>query len=132
MPPQLPARTAYGTGTRHSAAWRAARHLVGDFTPMPWSALGNQVELARLCSTADNGAFSGISASWVVPTRHCSSGRQYSRFWVSLDEYSGSTVDQTRSGVDYSRLTPVHCAWGNVPRTLAQSPPSGGASFSAT
>jgi len=41
-----------------------------------------------------------ISASWVEPTGHCGSSRTWSSFWVGLDGFGSSTVEQTGSEVD--------------------------------
>ncbi len=62
-------------------------------------------------ATGANGAFSSVSASWVEPTGHCSSGHQYSSFWVGLDGFSSGTVEQTGSEVDCSGSTPVYYSW---------------------
>jgi hypothetical protein len=62
-------------------------------------------------ATGGTGAFSSVSASWVQPTAHCSSGSQYSSFWVGLDGYSSSSVEQTGSEADCSGSTPVYYAW---------------------
>lgn len=62
-------------------------------------------------ATGGTGAFTSVSASWVEPAAHCSSGNQYSAFWVGLDGYSSSTVEQTGSETDCSGATPVYSAW---------------------
>ena len=62
-------------------------------------------------ATGGTGAFTSVSASWVEPTAHCSSGTQYSAFWVGLDGYSSSTVEQTGTEADCSGSTPVYAAW---------------------
>ena len=62
-------------------------------------------------ASGGTGAFSSVSASWVQPTAHCSSGSQYSSFWVGLDGYRSSSVEQTGSEADCSGSTPVYYAW---------------------
>ena len=57
------------------------------------------------------GTYTSVSASWVEPTGHCSSGHQYSSFWVGLDGYGSSTVEQTGSEVDCSAGTPRYYSW---------------------
>lgn len=44
--------------------------------------------------------YTSISASWVEPTGHCTSRRTFSSFWVGLDGFSSTTVEQTGSEVD--------------------------------
>ena len=59
-----------------------------------------------------NGAFSSVSASWTEPTGTCTSRRaQYSSFWVGLDGYSSSSVEQTGTDVDCSGRSPVYYGW---------------------
>ena len=64
-------------------------------------------------ATGGNGAFSSVSASWTEPTGTCTSrrGAQYSSFWVGLDGYSSSSVEQTGTDVDCSGRTPEYYGW---------------------
>jgi hypothetical protein len=61
--------------------------------------------------TGASGAYTSISASWTEPTGHCTSGRQYSSFWVGLDGFNSSSVEQTGSEVDCSGRTPQYYSW---------------------
>ena len=60
---------------------------------------------------AASGTYTSVSSSWVEPTGKCSSGQQYSSFWVGLDGYNSSTVEQTGSEVDCSGSTPQYYSW---------------------
>jgi hypothetical protein len=60
---------------------------------------------------AASGTYTSVSSSWVEPTGKCSSGAQYSSFWVGLDGYNSSTVEQTGSEVDCSGSTPQYYSW---------------------
>jgi hypothetical protein len=60
---------------------------------------------------ANGGTYTSVSASWVEPTGTCSGSAKYSSFWVGLDGYSSSTVEQTGSEVDCSGSTPVYYSW---------------------
>jgi hypothetical protein len=60
---------------------------------------------------ATTGTYTSVSASWVQPTGHCTSGDQYAAFWVGLDGYSSDTVEQTGSEVDCDGRTPEYYAW---------------------
>lgn len=62
-------------------------------------------------ATGSAGQFTSVSSSWVQPTGQCSSGNQYAAFWVGLDGYSSSTVEQTGSEVDCAGRTPRYYAW---------------------
>src|ERR1700677_652903 len=57
------------------------------------------------------GTYTSVSASWTQPTGTCKSGDQYAAFWVGLDGYSSSTVEQTGSEVDCAGRTPHYYAW---------------------
>jgi hypothetical protein len=56
-------------------------------------------------------SYTSVSASWTQPTGTCSSGDQYAAFWVGLDGYSSSTVEQTGSEVDCVGRTAEYYAW---------------------
>jgi hypothetical protein len=60
---------------------------------------------------ATTGTYSSVSASWTEPTGTCSRSSQYSSFWVGLDGYSSSSVEQTGSEVDCSGSRPQYYAW---------------------
>jgi Peptidase A4 family len=57
------------------------------------------------------GTYTSVTSSWVQPAGTCSSGDQYAAFWVGIDGYSSSTVEQTGSEVDCSGRTPEYYAW---------------------
>jgi len=56
-------------------------------------------------------SFTSAEASWVIPTAKCSSGDQYAAFWVGLDGYSSSTVEQTGTDSDCVGKNPSYYAW---------------------
>jgi hypothetical protein len=60
---------------------------------------------------ATTGTYTSVSASWTQPTGTCKSGDQYAAFWVGLDGYSSSTVEQTGSEVDCDGRTAEYYAW---------------------
>jgi hypothetical protein len=61
---------------------------------------------------ATTGTYTSVSASGTEPTGTCSGrGSQYSSFWVGLDGYSSSSVEQTGSEVDCSGSRAVYYAW---------------------
>src|ERR1700720_4777815 len=49
---------------------------------------------------ADSGTYTSVSASWVEPAGICTSATRYSSFWVGLDGYSSSSVEQTGTDTD--------------------------------
>ena len=60
---------------------------------------------------AASGTYTSVSASWTEPTGTCSGSAKYSSFWVGLDGYNSSTVEQTGSEVDCSGSTPEYYSW---------------------
>jgi hypothetical protein len=88
-----------GPATPGSARPAAARPLT-NATSTNWSGYA-----------ASGGPFTKVSASWVEPTGTCSSGNQYASFWVGLDGYSSSTVEQTGSEVDCSGGRARYYSW---------------------
>lgn len=61
---------------------------------------------------AHSGTYTSVSSSWTEPTGNCSSGQDtYSSFWVGLDGYSSSSVEQDGSEVDCSGGSPQYYAW---------------------
>ena len=63
-------------------------------------------------ATGSSGQFTGVSSSWTEPTAKCTGfGHQYSAFWVGLDGYSSSTVEQTGSEADCAGRTAEYSAW---------------------
>ena len=57
------------------------------------------------------GTYTTVSATWVQPAGTCSRGDQYAAFWVGIDGYSSSTVEQTGSEVDCVGRTAEYYAW---------------------
>jgi hypothetical protein len=56
-------------------------------------------------------SFTSASGSWTVPTATCTSGDKYAAFWVGLDGYSSSTVEQTGTDSDCVGRSPSYYAW---------------------
>jgi hypothetical protein len=82
-----------------------------------WAATGGRNTVvtssnwAGYAAAGANGAFTSVSSSWTEPTGHCTGGNQYASFWVGLDGYASSTVEQTGSEVDCAGRTPRYYAW---------------------
>jgi hypothetical protein len=60
---------------------------------------------------ATSGTFTTVSASWTQPAVTCSRGNQYSSFWVGLDGYNSSSVEQTGTEADCGGRTAHYSAW---------------------
>jgi hypothetical protein len=103
--------------TTHAPAFRpggliSGRHLTGRKGRF---ATAESTNWSGYAVTGANGAFSSVSASWKEPTATCSGNRrrtaQYSSFWVGLDGYSSSSVEQTGTDADCSGTTPEYYGW---------------------
>jgi hypothetical protein len=73
---------------------------------------------------ATTGTYTSVSASWTEPAGTCTSGDQWSSFWVGLDGYNSNSVEQTGSDVDCSGATPKYYAWYEVYPSPAENYPS--------
>jgi Peptidase A4 family len=74
--------------------------------------IGHQADSANWSGYAGTtGTYTSVSASWTQPAGTCSRGDQYAAFWVGLDGYSSSTVEQTGSEVDCIGRTAEYYAW---------------------
>src|SRR5580692_11516587 len=86
-------------------------HLVGASSAAR-GGLSNEAESTNWSGYAGTtGTYTSVSASWTQPAGKCSSGDQYAAFWVGIDGYSSSTVEQTGSEVDCAGRTPEYYAW---------------------
>lgn len=56
------------------------------------------------------GLYTSVSASWIEPNVDCSAAGVVA-FWVGLDGWGSSTVEQDGTGVDCTGASPVHFAW---------------------
>jgi hypothetical protein len=91
------------TGTGTAARTGAAGALNATVSSTNWS--GYAV-------TGASGAFRSVSASWTQPTATCtSSSARYSSFWVGLDGFNSSSVEQTGTDSDCAGRTPTYYGW---------------------
>ena len=58
-----------------------------------------------------SGSFSNVSASWQQPAVSCNSQNTYSSYWVGLDGYNTSTVEQLGTEADCSSGSASYYAW---------------------
>ena len=96
---------------------RPAVHLIrpGGHGTRPLVAHGGPANAASSTNwsgyAAASGTYKSVSANWTEPTGTCSGTAKYSSFWVGLDGYNSSTVEQTGSEVDCSGSTPEYYSW---------------------
>ena len=57
-------------------------------------------------------SFTSAKGSWIVPTVNCSkTPNTYSSFWVGIDGWNSSTVEQTGTDSDCDGSSPTYYAW---------------------
>lgn len=96
-----PGGTLIKRGTLHGAAHGGVKGA--EVTSSNWS--GYAV-------TGSNGHYKSVSASWKQPTAHCSgSGTTYAAFWVGLDGYNSSSVEQTGTLIECVGSTAYYYGW---------------------
>ncbi len=62
--------------------------------------------------TGSAGSVTDAKGSWIVPTVTCALGEtSYSSFWVGIDGFSSSTVEQTGTDSDCRNGQPTYYAW---------------------
>lgn len=98
-----------------------------ETTPLPMSQRHAPIRIAKVhnssvesynwsgyaVSTA-NDAVTDVKGSWVVPALVSCTSTTYSSFWVGIDGYSSSTVEQTGTDSDCSSGVPAYYAWYEI------------------
>jgi hypothetical protein len=98
-----PGGVLHRRGTLHIASHDGVR--AAEVTSTNWS--GYAV-------TGSNGAYKSVSASWTQPTAHCTGSRRsttYAAFWVGLDGYNSSSVEQTGTLIECVGSTASYFGW---------------------
>jgi len=62
-------------------------------------------------ATGAKGAYTSVTTTFTQPAVTCTSGDQYSSFWVGLDGYSSNSVEQTGTEADCVGSTAEYSAW---------------------
>jgi hypothetical protein len=99
--------SASATGKGSSAAAVVVKHapparLVTHSLTLNW---------AGYASYGAPSPLTNVQGSWTQPTASCSSQTTYAAFWVGIDGYDSSSVEQTGTDADCSKGVPVYYAW---------------------
>jgi hypothetical protein len=99
-----------------SAAVRPAQETTGPLVlghPMIYRGVRDgTVETPNWSGYAVTGStYSSVSASWVEPAGVCTKGSALAGFWVGLDGYGNTTVEQTGDAIECSGKTASYFAW---------------------
>jgi hypothetical protein len=62
----------------------------------------------------DGGSYTSVSSAWTQPTISCTSTNTYSSFWVGLDGFSNSALEQTGTEADCINGSAHYGAWWEV------------------
>jgi hypothetical protein len=108
------AAALFASGTSLSAN----RHASPTVTHAPPAFLighSNSLNWAGYSSYSGNGTFTDVKGSWTQPTTvTCSNKTTYSSFWVGLDGYNSSTVEQLGTDADCSHGRRSDYAWWEI------------------
>jgi hypothetical protein len=97
----IAASAALGSsGTRGVVKHVPPARLLGHSNSLNWSGYASS-----------NSTFSDVRGSWTQPAATCNGKSSYSSFWVGLDGYNSSTVEQLGTEADCSHGKPVYYAW---------------------
>ena len=116
LPTLAPAAAASAAAAPLSAPMQV--HAAGASVPY-FATHGGGVRNATVTSTnwsgyaatGGSGAFTSVSTTFVQPSVNCSKGDGYSSFWVGLDGYSSSSVEQTGTEADCSGGVASYYSW---------------------
>jgi hypothetical protein len=65
-------------------------------------------------SYAGNNTFNDVKGSWTQSTATCTNRTTYSSFWIGLDGYNSSSVEQLGTEADCSHGNPAYYAWWEI------------------
>jgi Peptidase A4 family len=65
-------------------------------------------------ATGSSGSYTSVTSSWVQPAVNCGSEDTYSSFWVGLDGYDNSALEQTGTEADCIGGQAEYGAWWEV------------------
>jgi len=84
------------------------KHLLEHGTSLNWAGYAVETNL----NSPQSGAVTDVKGSWKVPAVNCKSApNAYSSFWIGIDGYSSSTVEQIGTDSDCSSKKPRYYAW---------------------
>ncbi|MCQ4081411.1 G1 family endopeptidase [Streptomyces sp. RB6PN25] len=104
--PQHPAQITQAIASHESHALHGIRQsTTSSVESTNWSGYA---------ATGSSGAYKSVSSSWVQPSVTCGSSTTYSSFWVGLDGYSNSALEQTGTEADCIGGKATYGAWWEV------------------
>jgi hypothetical protein len=110
--PQTPGQLTASIASQESHAVQGERGHNTTVSSGNWSGYA---------ATGGTNAYKSVSSSWVQPAVTCTSTNTYSSFWVGLDGYSNSALEQTGTEADCISGRATYGAWWEV-LPAAESP----------
>ncbi|MGH1552821.1 G1 family glutamic endopeptidase [Streptomyces sp. L7] len=108
-----------------SIASHESHALHGLAQPGKVNATVSSTNWSGYAATGSTGAYTSVTSSWTQPTVTCGSATTYSSFWVGLDGYSNSALEQTGTEADCIGGKATYGAWWEVlPASRARTPVS--------
>lgn len=77
----------------------------------PHQATSTSTNWSGYAATGSKGAFTSVTTTFTQPAVNCTSGNQYSSFWVGLDGYNSNSVEQTGTEADCTGSSASYSAW---------------------
>jgi hypothetical protein len=116
--PALAAAPSAATHTPAQLTQAIASHeshtLHGLAKPGKVNATVSSTNWSGYAATGSTGAYTSVTSSWTQPSVTCSSATTYSSFWVGLDGYSNSALEQTGTEADCIGGKATYGAWWEV------------------
>jgi hypothetical protein len=89
----------------------AQEKVIPSSHPRISNGTGSSSNWSGYAVTGPAGSVTSVEGSWIAPTVTCSSTTSYAAFWVGIDGYSSSTVEQTGTMAECQAGTPSYYAW---------------------
>ena len=89
----------------------AQPNVVPSTHPRITNGTGSSTNWSGYAVTGPAGSVTSVEGSWVAPSVTCSATNSYAAFWVGIDGYSSSTVEQTGTMAECQGGTPSYYAW---------------------
>jgi hypothetical protein len=114
LAPAVASASTHPSGALSIQTGGRAQHVIKPGTPAlaVHGGLSNETSSTNWSGyAAASGTFTSVSASWVQPAGTCTSATRYSSFWVGLDGYSSSSVEQDGTDTDCVNGQPQYYGW---------------------
>lgn len=102
----------------------AQRSVIPSSHPRITNSNGSSENWSGYAVTGPTGSVTDVQGSWIAPSVSCSSTNAYAAFWVGIDGYSSTTVEQTGTMAECQGGTASYYAWYEFYPSASYSIPS--------